>query len=287
MKFLSNAHTHTTYCDGQSTIGQQLLAAKRLHFVSLGFSGHAMQGFDWQYCMSEKDQRRYQLVLHMMRATEQVITYDMGNPRIWVGLEQDGLVPAAEKAKNRRACDYLIGSTHYFPEPLDGAWVAVDGSPELLKRCIDERFGGDPQAMAAEYYRMHGAYVEADKPDIIGHFDLVRKYAAQVGLDTASPAYRQAALFALEQARRGCSLLEVNTGNIARGYDTTPYPAPFLLDAWRDMGGQITLTSDCHDARYLDCAFDETQAWLRSRGWVSALRLGGKFAKNMWEEVSI
>ncbi len=287
MKFLSNAHTHTTFCDGQSTIGQQLAAAKRLHFVSLGFSGHAMQGFDWQYCMSKENQQQYHLQLRVPQAMAQIVNYDMGTPRIWVGLEQDALVPAEEKEKNRRDCDYLIGSTHYFPEPLDGAWVAVDGSPELLKRCVGERFGGDAQAMAAEYYRMHGATIEADRPDIIGHFDLVRKYAAQIGLDTASPAYREAALAALAQARKGCPLLEVNTGNIARGYDTMPYPAAFLLDAWRDMGGHITLTSDCHDARHLDCAFDETQVWLKSRGWTSALRLSGKFAKDMWEEVPL
>lgn len=287
MKFLSNAHTHTTYCDGQSTIGQQIAAAKRLHFVSLGFSGHAMQGFDWLYCMSIDNQHRYKFELRMMQMVDIYLNCDIGCPRIWIGLEQDALVPAEEKEKNRRSCNYLIGSTHYFPEPLDGAWVAVDGSPELLKRCIDERFGGDPQAMAAEYYRMHGAYIEADKPDIIGHFDLVRKYAAQIGLDTASPAYRQAALFALEQARRGCSLLEVNTGNLARGYDTKPYPAEFIVDAWRDLGGHITLTSDCHDARYLDCAFDETQAWLKSRGWTSALRLSGRGSQAMWEEIPI
>ena len=61
-----------------------------------------------------------------------------------------------------------------------------------------------------------------DKPDIIGHFDVVRKHAKVLGLDTALPAYRRAALDALEAAFQGCRLLEVNTGNIARGYDAPP-----------------------------------------------------------------
>jgi histidinol-phosphatase (PHP family) len=284
MSFLSNAHTHTTFCDGVSTVEQQVAAAKRLGFVSLGFSGHAMQGFDWRYCMSAEAQETYLETITMRKA----LAFVQEEPlRIYAGLEQDALVPAVAKAANRETFDYVIGSTHYFPEPLDGAWVAVDGSPELLKRCIQARFGGDAQAMAAEYYRMHGAYIEADRPDIIGHFDIVRKYAAQIGLNTASPAYRAAALSALAQARKGCSLLEVNTGNIARGYDTKPYPAPFLLDAWRDMGGHITLTSDCHDARYLDCAFDETIAWLRERGWKRALRLSGNGKSELWEEVDL
>lgn len=284
MKFLSNAHTHTTFCDGQSTVQEQVEAARRLGFVSLGFSGHAMQGFDWKYCMSAEHQIAY---LRALRDAQAEAAAENTSPRIWVGLEQDGLVPAEEKKKNRRDCDYLIGSTHYFPEPLDGEWVAVDGPPELLMRCVQERFGGDAQAMAAEYYRMHGAYVAADHPDIIGHFDIVRKYAVRLGLDTQATAYREAALAALSQARKGCAVLEVNTGNIARGYDSAPYPAAFVLDAWRELGGEVTLTSDCHDARLLDCAFDAAVAALRARGWKRLLRLAGHGETGLWQEVAI
>lgn len=282
MNFLSNAHTHTTYCDGVSTVGEQLAAAQRLGFVSLGFSGHAMQGFDWKYCMSAERQQAYRAEL---RALQAQLARQPGAPRLYAGLEQDALVPTAEKARNRVDFDYILGSTHYFPEPLGGDWVAVDGPPELLARCVRERFGGDPVAMAQAYYAIHGAYAEADKPDVIGHFDLVRKYAARIGLDTAAPAYRRAALDALARARRGCHLLEVNTGNIARGYDSVAYPADFLLDAWQDLGGELTLTSDCHDARYLDCAFDETQARLKARGWKRLLRLGTGSA--LWDAVEL
>lgn len=282
MKFLSNAHTHTTYCDGVSTAAEQLAAATRLGFVSLGFSGHAMQGFDWKYCMSAQAQAAYRAELRGMQAQAAVRP---GAPRVYAGLEQDALVPADAKAQNRKDFDYILGSTHYFPEPLEGDWVAVDGSPELLRRCVCGRFGGDPQAMAAAYYTMHGDYIRKDKPDVIGHFDLVRKYAAPIGLDTAAPAYRRAALFALSQAREGCALLEVNTGNIARGYDTLPYPADFLLDAWQDLGGEVTLTSDCHDARYLDCAFTETAARLKARGWKRLLRLGA--GSGLWDAVEL
>ena len=42
-------------------------------------------------------------------------------------------------------------------------------------------------------------FVRTDWPDIIGHFDIVRKYAAQIGLTTAAPAYREMALDALAQ----------------------------------------------------------------------------------------
>jgi len=282
MKFLSNAHTHTTYCDGASTVEEQLSAARRLGFVSLGFSGHAMQGFDWHYCMSEEGQREYRARLRALQLKHARLEL---TPKLYVGLEQDALVPPEEKERNRADFDYIITSTHYFPEPLDGAWVAVDGPPDLLKRCVAEHFGGDAYAMAQAYYALHGAAVEADRPDIIGHFDLVRKYADRLGLDTGLPEYRAAALAALAQAHNGCKVLEVNTGGIARGYEKEPYPAAFLLDTWLDMGGDVTLTSDCHDARWLDCAFDGALALLRARGYRRVLRLstGG----GLWDEMKL
>lgn len=282
MMFLSNAHTHTTYCDGRSTVAEQLASARRLGFVSLGFSGHAMQGFDWKYCMSGEAQAAY---FAELRALQAELAQSGHSPKLYVGLEQDALVPASEKQKNREQCDYVIGSTHYFPEPLDGAWVAVDGDPELLSRCVRERFGGDPLKMAEMYYQLHGESIAKDKPDIIGHFDLVRKYAGRLGLDLNSPAYRRAALTALEAARAGCDLLEVNTGNIARGYEQLPYPAGFILDAWREMDGRVTLTSDCHEAGKLDCAFEPALTLIQAHGFRAVWRLGAGDA--LWEAVEL
>lgn len=280
MNFLSNAHTHTTYCDGQSTAREQLDAARKLGFVSLGFSGHAMQGFDWQYCMSAEGQQAY--LNEICRLRDEAAQSGI---RVYAGLEQDALTPDVEKAKNRSAFDYIIGSAHYFPEPLGDQWVAVDGSPELLKRYIDLHFDGDAIAMAQAYFSIHAAAVERDRPDFIGHFDLVRKSAARIGLDTSDGAYRRAALDALARARKGCRVLEVNTGNIARGYDTAPYPADFLLDAWRELEGELTLTSDCHNAAMMDCAFAPTLAMLRAKGWKRLLRLG--VGEALWDAVEI
>jgi histidinol-phosphatase (PHP family) len=207
------------------------------------------------------------------------------SPKLYVGLEQDSMVPQAQKEENRRNFDYIIGSTHYLISKTDGTHKAVDGPREILLRLVRETFGGDPAAMVKAYYAQLGESVKNDKPDVIGHFDVVRKHAAALGLNTALPAYRRAALAALETAFAGCRLLEVNTGNIARGYDTLPYPADFLLAAWRDMGGDVTLTSDCHDTRYLACAFPKTLAMLKELGFKRLLRLGTGTA--LWDEFTL
>ena len=41
MKHLQNLHTHTTFCDGQSTPGELVRAALAAGLTALGFSGHS------------------------------------------------------------------------------------------------------------------------------------------------------------------------------------------------------------------------------------------------------
>lgn len=279
MKFPSNAHTHTTYCDGQTDIPSMIFRAQELKFVSLGFSGHAYQGFDPDYSMSAEGQQAY---LNELRALQKEHRERGIKPKLYVGLEQDALVPQAQKEKNRQQFDYIIGSVHYLSATDNGKKEAVDGPRNMLAKFVQTAYGGDAIALAKAYYHLLGTSVQNDRPDIIGHFDVVRKHAKTLGLDTAHPAYRRAALDAMEQAFQGCKLLEVNTGNIARGYDTLPYPAGFLLDAWREMGGEITLTSDCHDARDLTCAYPKTLEMLKGMGFNRLLYLGAGDA--IWDE---
>lgn len=281
MSFLSNAHTHSTYCDGKSTIAETLRAARALGFVSLGFSGHAMQGFDFAYSMSEENQRAYLKELRALQAEAQP-----GALRVWAGLELDVL--ACDEA--RRAAftdfDYVIGSTHYLTPDWRGQSVAVDGDPELLKRYTDACFSGDVLAMAAAYYDIEVEGLLRDKPAVIGHFDLVRKSAKGLNLfDEDDPAYRRLALGALERAFPCGAVLEINTGGMARGYLDAPYPTLELLCAWRELGGRVTVTSDCHNAHYLDFAFEAALALARKAGFTSAVRLGSGDA--LWEEVEL
>ena len=164
--------------------------------------------------------------------------------------------------------------------------MAVDGDPVLLRRYVDEVYHGDGLAMACDYFAIEVNALLRDRPQIIGHFDLLRKYAASLSLfDEADPAYRRLALSALERAFPCGGVLEINTGGMARGYLTTPYPTLELLCAWRELGGRITLTSDCHDRRYLAHAFPQAAALARQAGFRTALRLGT--GTELWEEAEL
>ncbi|MEG0741572.1 MAG: PHP domain-containing protein [Clostridia bacterium] len=279
MKFLSNAHTHTTYCDGKTSIVEMIAAAQRLGFVSLGFSGHADQAFDGAYSMIDGRQEAYFEELRALQALK-------GTPRLWVGLELDALADEPCRKKAYAQSDYVIGSTHYLCREYAPGLPAVDGDPALLRQYVDERLDGDGIAMARAYYAIHAEMLLRDRPTIIGHFDVVRKHAARHGFfDENGALYRLVALDALERSFPCGGVLEVNTGGMARGYLNMPYPTKELLGAWREMGGETTITSDCHDASRLDYGFDAALRLLASAGYRRVLRLGTGEA--LWEDMRV
>lgn len=279
MTFVSNAHTHSRWCDGLDAIPDMVEAARALGFVSLGFSSHARQGFDPAYSMAPDAQAGYFAELRALQG-------EPGLPRLWAGLELDALAHPDCRREAFAHADYVIGSAHYLCESYGGAPVAVDGDPVLLRRYVDEVYHGDGLAMARDYFAIEVKALLRDRPQIIGHFDLLRKYAARLSLfDEADPAYRRLALSALEQAFPCGGVLEINTGGMARGYLTTPYPTLELLCAWHELGGQITLTSDCHDRRYLAHAFPQAAALARQAGFRTALQLG--VGNALWEETAL
>jgi len=283
LSFLSNAHTHTTFCDGRNTPREMVDAAKKLGFVSLGFSGHGYQGFDEAHSMSKAVHQEY---AETIRSLRDACRDDTSAPRIWLGIEEDSLTPAEHREHNRRELDYVIVSTHYFTTDFHGQLLCVDAFPERLHRYVRETLDGDYLAMVKQYYDIHVNALLSARTDIIGHFDLIRIYAASHDLfDENSPEYRRIALDALERAFPCGGILEINTGAMARGYLDTPYPTRELLGAWHEMGGRITITSDCHFADKLDHAFPEMIKLAKKCGFTTVFRLGT--GDELFEEVRL
>ena len=279
MSLLSNAHTHTTYCDGKTPMPQMVQAAVELGFVSLGLSGHAHQGFDPDYSMATDTQAAY-------FAHGRALQRSCRDLRLWVGLELDAMADEPSRRMAFEQADFIIGSAHYLCSDYRGVPIAVDGDPAYLQRYVDDVFCGDGLAMAKAYFDMEVEALLRDRPHIIGHFDLVRKYAGELLLFSEdSAAYQKIALDALQRAFACGGVLEVNTGGMARGFLKTPYPTLPLLCAWREMGGRVTVTSDCHDARYLAFAHDAALALLKTAGFATVCRLGT--GDDLWQEIAL
>jgi histidinol-phosphatase (PHP family) len=262
MRIASTPHAHTTFVDGKSTPEEMVLAAVQAGFVSLGFSEHGPQTVDPAYGLRDGDVDAYRDAVRALREkyADQIA--------IHLGVERDIYSHA-----RRGDYDYILGACHYF---LYGeSFCPVDGSFETLRAYRDEIRGGDGAGMAASYFEMAGRYASEYRPDIIAHFDLVKKQNKDGRLyDPDDPAVVKSAFEALARIRESGALLEVNTGGMARGYMDRPYPDMRYLKRWRELGGRVIAGSDCHFAPLIAFGFDALPDYLHEAGFQTAWRLG-------------
>lgn len=260
MTVRSTVHNHTNLCDGKNTPEEMIRAAIAAGFTDFGISDHSWAGFDG---MGIEDEGAY---IELLTALKHKYADTIN---LAIGMEQDIYAPV----HMRQQMDYIIGSVHEVKD-ADGGFHWMDGSREKLVQCIDTWFDGDPLRMAAEYYRLVVENTEIVRPEIIGHFDLVSKNNSHNAVfDEGSSAYRALALDALEACLSTGAILEVNTGGMFRGYRERPYPARFILEAARDMGGHVMLAADAHQVEALTYFFDETQTILREVGFKTVIML--------------
>lgn len=249
---LTNFHTHTVFCDGKNTPEEMVRTAIEKGFSALGFSGHGYTPFDLRYCL--KDTPAYITEINRLKADYR------GQIEILLGIEEDALSPV-----DGTPFAYRIGSCHYLW--VGKEYYSLDSNRAGLLACL-QAFGGDPAALAECYFDTFCGYIRRHRPDIIGHFDLITKFdESDTPLFSKNTAYRRIAARAAEAIACSGRLIEVNTGAMARGLRTAPYPAAEILRVLRRADAPLILSSDCHDAKDLDFGFAEAKALLRELGF--------------------
>ncbi len=153
----------------------------------------------------------------------------------------DRWVQLVERYRRDYAFDYIVGSVHFI---RDGGIDSDPDEPDTRRAIIE---CGGVENLAVEYYRAMAEMVQAVRPEVVAHFDLVRLLAHRVGEPRAAetPRVRDAALNALEAVQSAGSLLEVNTAGIRKGLGA-PYPADWIVQTAAAMGIPFCFSDDSH-----------------------------------------
>lgn len=263
--FLCSVHTHTTLCDGKDTMADMVAAAYAAGVRYYGISSHSHTPIiqDEGFVLSQ-DMTVYQKTAAQLQKQYQ------DKMEILLGLEWDSCADVSFKG-----FEYWIGSVHYL-KPKNGKYYAVDLDAQTLFACQQEAFGGNTLAMLQAYFEQV-AQVAALHPTILGHMDLITKFnAGNRFFDEDTKSYQAAALQALEAVDPTRTVLEVNTGAMARGYRNVPYPALFLLREWRARGGRILITADAHTADGILYGYADAITFARRAGFTESVILTQK-----------
>jgi histidinol-phosphatase (PHP family) len=222
-------HTHTPLCRHASGEPESFVdAALAAGLTEYGISDHAPQVpepfDDWR--MAEAELPEYFLWINRARA------HAAGRIPVRAGLECDwleGCEPWIAGLTARHEWDYLIGSVHYL-----GDWDF--DNPKWLGRWAQS----DVAAVWTHYWQTYARMAESGLFDILGHPDLVKKFACFPPGDLAH--YYEPAVDAI--AASGC-VIELNTAGWHKPC-AEAYPAPGFLELACSAGVPLVISSDSH-----------------------------------------
>ncbi|MDP3386942.1 MAG: histidinol-phosphatase HisJ [Eubacteriales bacterium] len=276
-----NYHSHTDYCDGFSVAEEMIKSAIEKGLCYYGVSSHAPLPFDTNWTMKYKNLNRYiDEIQQLKRKYKEKIT-------ILAGLEIDYL-PDLEsvfiKDELTSGIDYIIGSVHFLGKLKNSVRWTVDYDKNEFEKGITESFDGDTKSAVKTYYRLIGDMAEELKPDIIAHLDLIKKNnSGNYFFDEREPWYIESVRNCLKRISGTGSIIEINTGGVARGYMTEFYPSDLILREVLDMKIPVTISSDAHKTEDVAFGFDDAVLKLEDMGFEKINYL----SENGWQETDI
>jgi histidinol-phosphatase (PHP family) len=248
-------HNHTTWSDGESTLAELIESAKRAGIEELGVSDHYVldpgnRRFQWAIAPESLDA----YIEHVQNAIH--TTKDL---TIRLGLEVDYIPETIELVKKQLdpyPFDYLITSVHFVNDfPID---LELKSWQELSQ---DSR-----NNIWRNYWRILGAAAESAYFDIIGHFDLPKKYGYYPSVDLTEEA-----LAVLDAMATAGMAIEINCS----GWDKPvqeAYPSLFYLHEAKRRNIPLVINSDAHTSNNVIRNFDRGRRLALAAGYTELVR---------------
>ena len=153
--------------------------------------------------------------------------------------------------------DYIVGSVHQINDEL------FDGSPEWYRAAADTVGGVD--ALYCAYFDRQYEMISKLRPEVIGHFDLVRIFDPDYRARLVKPFVWDRVMRNLEAIRDLGSILDFNLAALKKG-QPEPYVCRPVLEQALKMGIAVVPGDDSHGVGNVDRHWDEGICFLREAG---------------------
>ena len=132
--------------------------------------------------------------------------------------------------------DYIVGSVHHLDD------IPFDYSPEEYQRAV--RTAGSIDNLYCRYFDLQFEMINALRPAVVGHLDLVRIYDPGYRERMDNPEIRDRILRNLERIKELDLILDCNCRSIEK--DGEPYPTRSILLQALKLGISIAPGDDSH-----------------------------------------
>ncbi|KAH3683211.1 hypothetical protein WICPIJ_005824 [Wickerhamomyces pijperi] len=173
-----------------------------------------------------------------------------------VGMELEGIneehIEYAIQLKSHYELDLIVGSVHYVNE------IPIDFNREMWVEALDS-IGGSIRQLYLCYFQLQFKVIKQVKPEVIGHFDLIRLFArdqdidpttglpvTQIDIKSQWPEVWEQIVENLQYVKSYGGLIELNSSAIRKGWDS-PYPQRDIAQAVIEFcDARFCLSDDSH-----------------------------------------
>ncbi len=190
--------------------------------------------------------------------------------RILVGFETEGCTGYVEhvnRLRNQFQPDYIVGSVHHVRD------ICIDGRPEWYAQAVAET--GGIEALFCEYFDQQYELIEELKPEVVGHFDLIRMHDKDYRQRLEIPRIKKRIRRNLERIRDLGSILDFNLRALEKG-GSEPYVSRSILEMARDLGVPCVPGDDSHGVAGVGLHLEKGIEILTQAGFSTDWRLPGQ-----------
>jgi len=229
---LLDYHIHTYLCrHALGAPADYVKTAIERGLGEIGFSDHCPwpAGFDMKCRMATSDFPQYKKIIPDLREEFPSLPIKYGLEVDWV----PGRMNEVWDSLDKEEFDYLIGSIHYVGDfPFD--------NPEIFKEWSKKETA---DMVWQKYFETMKEIILSGKLDILGHFDLPKKFGIYPKCYNKLIKNEIPELLKLAGTRN--LAIEINTSGLRKPVGEI-YPSPEILRMARESGLLLTLGSDSH-----------------------------------------
>lgn len=186
---------------------------------------------------AERIRRRFDRYLNCARQLQRKYRQRI---RILVGFETeayDGSLALVQELRNRHEPDYIVGSIHHVDD------VNFDYGPDAYGQAV--RAAGSVDALYRRYFDQQYDLIAQLRPEVVGHFDLVRIYDPDYRERLQRPEIWDRIRRNLELVREHDLILDFNVRALGKGA-AEPYVSEAILRLAIELGIDLVPGDDSH-----------------------------------------
>ncbi len=259
----TNYHSHTQYSDGKGEAELYVKSAIEHKMYAYGFSCHSPVPFNSGWNM------KYENLLEYLNTIKELKKKYSAQIKIFLGMEID-YIKNITGIKNfaHLNLDYTIGGVHFLGFFENGRAWDYDGGKPLYEKGLNELFGGDIKRLVKYYYQQVNDMIVNEKPNIIAHLDLIKKYNKdRYFFDETEKWYQNLVFESLELIAKSNSIVEINTRGVLKALDHEFYPSNFIIDQCKKLNIKICMSADTHHPKDVMALLPDVRNLLLEKGF--------------------